>query len=64
MKQLPYDSEGLIKQLDALYPPRCILPGETLEVHLRYAGARELVDVLLGRLKSADGLDQLKRRKV
>lgn len=64
MKQLPLDTESLILQLDETYPARCIKPGETLEEHLRYAGLRSLVDTLMGRLKSAEGIQTLNRRKV
>ncbi len=64
MKQLPIDAESLIIQLNETYPARCIKPGESLEDHLRYAGMRDLVETLVGRLKSADGMTQLNRRKV
>lgn len=64
MKHIPQDAESLIKQLDELYPARCIAPGESLEDHLRYAGGRDLIQTLLDRLKNADGYTSLTKRRV
>lgn len=63
MKQLPRLSHDLIAELDRLYPPRCIAPGESLEAAHRYAGQRDLVDTLLALVKrderrAADRLHQ------
>lgn len=44
---LPRDSYKLVELLDQLYPPRCILPSESPESAHRYAGVRDLVDVLV-----------------
>lgn len=39
----------LLEFLEELYPPRCYTgTGETLEAHLKYAGAVELVQMLRG----------------
>ena len=47
VEELPRDSYELIDLLDAVFPPRCILPGETVESAHRYAGIRQLVDELV-----------------
>ena len=44
---LPKDSYDLIDRLVEQYPPRCILPNETIEDAHRYAGAVQLVNDLL-----------------
>lgn len=36
----------LVDWLQRLYPPRCLMPNETVEDHLRYAGMVELVQTL------------------
>lgn len=46
MKTIPAYSTDLIKELDKLYPPRCVRPGETLEEAHRYAGKRDVVEHL------------------
>lgn len=43
---LPHDTGLLIDYLNALFPPRCIRKGESLEDAHRYAGARELIDYI------------------
>lgn len=47
MKTLPIHAEDLVAELNKLFPPRCISPGESLEDAHRYAGKRELVEFLL-----------------
>lgn len=47
LDEIPRDSYELIDALNAAYPHRCILPGETLESAHRYAGLRQLIDGLL-----------------
>ena len=44
---LPWDVKQLIEDLDSTFPPRCIRKGETLEEAHRYAGKRELIEVLI-----------------
>ena len=46
LKILPLQTEQLIDTLEVSYPPRCIAKDETLEEHLRYAGAVDLVETL------------------
>lgn len=45
--ELPPLTEDLLPFLDRHHPSRCMAPGETLEAHLRYAGARELIEELI-----------------
>ena len=47
---IPPLATELITILDKAIPPRCIRKGESLEDAHRYAGKRELVDMLLSRL--------------
>lgn len=54
MKTLPNTVPGLIEELEALYPPRCIGPEESLRAADRYAGRRELVDELKARLQATE----------
>lgn len=42
-------SDTQISALASLFPPRCILPDETLDAHHRYAGKVELVEKLVKR---------------
>jgi hypothetical protein len=46
-EELPATSADLIAHLNRVYPARCILPDETLANAHRYAGARDLIDMLL-----------------
>jgi hypothetical protein len=66
MKQLPRLSIDLIAELDKLYPPKCIAPGETLEAAHRYAGLRELVDTLreMAQRDERKALEQRTKTKV
>ena len=48
---LPSNSYDLTKELNALWPPRCIRKGETLEDAHRYAGAREVIEYLIANLE-------------
>jgi hypothetical protein len=50
MRPIPNTVESLIRELETLYPPRCILVGERPEDAHRYAGAVELVADLRVRL--------------
>lgn len=59
MTALPLHAEDLVDALDALYPPRCIGPGQSVEQAHRYAGAREIVDFLL-MLKDRASTDRMK----
>lgn len=52
LDKLPPLSTLLVEALDKAIPARCIQFGETLEEAHRYAGKRELVEMLL-HLKSA-----------
>ena len=44
--KLPGNSVDLIEQLDAMFPPRCIHMGESIEDHVRYAGKCDLIQFL------------------
>lgn len=46
---LPQFSYDLIDLLDKTYPNRCMRKGESLEDHLRYAGKRDVIEMLLSR---------------
>ena len=50
MKLVPPYSSDLIAALDKEYPTRCILPSETPEMAHRYAGARDVIDMLKHKL--------------
>lgn len=50
MKTVPTYTSDLIEALDKEYPPRCILPSETPEMAHRYAGARDVIDMLKHKL--------------
>lgn len=43
---IPYVTESLVEALEALFPPRCLKVGESVEQHLRYAGKVELIALL------------------
>lgn len=43
----PVSATELVDLLDELYPPRCIAPGQPLEEAIRYAGSRDLIDMLI-----------------
>lgn len=45
-QQLPRLTMRDIEALEAVYPPRCLRPGESVESHLRYAGKVDLILVL------------------
>ena len=49
MRPLPITHSGVIEELEALYPARCIGPNETPESAHRYAGKVELIAELRGR---------------
>ena len=51
MKVLPNEVKDLIAELHENYPPRCAYPDETELQHHRYAGAVELVQLLITRLE-------------
>ena len=51
MKIIPYASKDLIAELEEMFPPRCVDPGDTLASASRYAGSVELVQTLRARLK-------------
>lgn len=61
---LPANSRDLIAELDRLYPPRCIAPGESLESAHRYAGMRELVDTLKAAAERDERKSAQHRQKV
>ena len=44
---LPAQAGDLIRHLDQRFPHQCVLPGETMEMAQRRAGARELIDFLM-----------------
>ena len=46
--KIPDDSTELLYVLRNMYPPKCILEGQTLESAHRYAGAVELIGQLIG----------------
>lgn len=46
MDKLPLYASVLVEELNALFPARCIGPGQSLEDAHRYAGKRELVEFL------------------
>ena len=48
--KLPADTVALARLLDHVFPHRCPKRGEDAEAVQRYAGKRELVDLLLSRL--------------
>lgn len=50
MDPIPNSAAELIEELEALYPPACKDPNESLEQHARYAGAVELTQALRLRL--------------
>jgi len=52
MNDLPLYSEELIKQLDAMFPHRCPTIDMSMEKIQRYAGTRDLIDMLLTKLNS------------
>lgn len=54
MKTLPFTVLDLIKELDEMYPARCIAEDETPSQAHRYAGRRELIDELLARWQSTE----------
>lgn len=54
MKALPPTAVDLVRELDALYPPRCIGRDERPEDAHRYAGMREVVEYLLARAATTD----------
>ena len=43
MRPLPDTVADLLADLEAAYPPRCKDPSESLEQHVNYAGAVQLV---------------------
>lgn len=45
--RLPLDSFSLIDRLDEQYPARCKKRGESEEFHQRYAGKRDLIDLMI-----------------
>jgi hypothetical protein len=47
IEHIPLYSDDLIKQLDAAFPPKCIGVQDRMEEAHRYAGKRELVELLL-----------------
>lgn len=52
--RLPHTAAGLVALLDKCVPHRCPKRGEDAEEVQRYAGKRELVDILLAKLKESD----------
>jgi hypothetical protein len=46
-EELPASSDELIALLNRVYPHRCILPTEGELAAHRYAGARDLIDMLI-----------------
>jgi len=44
---MPPDTSSMIDRLDAQYPHRCKRRNESEEFHQRYAGKRDLIDLLL-----------------
>jgi hypothetical protein len=52
MMEIPLFSEELIKLLDEMFPHRCPDLGQSLEEIHRYAGKREIVDMLVFSLKN------------
>lgn len=59
MRPLPVTIVGMIEELEALYPARCIGPKESPEVAHRYAGKVELIAEMRARLNIADGKSEL-----
>jgi hypothetical protein len=45
-RKLPANSLDLIKELDDLFPPKCIGIGEKLDDAHRYAGKRDVIEFL------------------
>jgi hypothetical protein len=60
MDTLPRLSTDLVEALRAMYPPRCIRPGETPEEAHRYAGKVDLVAYLCRLAEEASGESVLK----
>ena len=52
IETIPLYSDDLIKQLDAAFPAKCIGPQDRMEDAHRYAGKREIVELLI-RLNAA-----------
>lgn len=52
-EKIPTYSTELVKRLDAIYPHQCLAPGESVEIHHRYAGRRELIDELISWVKES-----------
>jgi len=50
-KELPLTAEELVKELDVIYPEKCPSPEDSSKDIWMYAGQRELVRVLVQRLK-------------
>ena len=50
MTPLPSTVTGLIEDLEAQYPAKCIGPDQSESEAHRYAGKRELIDHLIERL--------------
>ena len=53
----------LVHLLDECFPHRCPNRGEAAEEVQRYAGKRELVDILLSRMKEFDTDDMERNQK-
>ena len=57
MKQLPMLAVDLVRELAKTTPERCIRKGESIEDAHRYAGQRDLVNILLLRLEATESSD-------
>jgi len=60
MKALPATAAALIQELDASHPARCIAANEDLVAAHRYAGARDMIESLIRRLKAVNTIDPTK----
>lgn len=56
---LPAYSVSLVTMLDAEFPHRCPRKGEDAESVQRYAGKRELIDLLLQRFEGSDNEERV-----
>lgn len=50
MRELPTDTESMLRQLEEQYPARCRRTNETERDHERYAGKVDLIAELMLRL--------------
>lgn len=54
IERIPFHSADLIHLLNEAFPVKCIGPQDRIEDAHRYAGKREVVDLLLRKLTESD----------